>query len=513
MKPSSVQPKRFCDLVQDCSGASIDGKRDTIISSVAFDSRLVQPGSLFVALRGGYTDGHRFLNDALDRGAVAAVVEPDTSSDLTDGFQVIARIENTRAALAIIAARFFDEPSKELTLIGVTGTDGKTSTSTLIHHILTQAEQPAALMGTTGATMADGTTRKLLRQTTPESLDVQAFLRQAVDDDATACVLETTSHALEMHRVDECAFDIGVVTNVTQEHLDFHGTVENYRRAKGKLLEQVASTGDIGWCVLNADDEGTRAISEQANGTQILWYSAGGDSSANLTATSIRADSSGISFTIDGDWGRQSMRLPMLGSWNVSNALAALGATLPIGIPLDTSIEALSHPPLIPGRMQQIRQGQPFTVIVDYAHTPQSLRLTLNELRAVTAGRLMVLLGSAGERDVIKRGVLGAIAQELADYAIFSSEDPRFEDPDAIIAAIADGAREAGGREHVDFDCVEDRRSAIHEIVSRAQAGDTILLAGKGHETSMIYEAKHRPWNESQVASDALTALGFEARD
>lgn len=490
----------------------INGNPSTSIEHVAFDSRKVQPGSLFVALQGGYTDGHNYLQQALGSGAVAAIVEPDTSDELIAGYQAVGRVQNTRGALAQIAAAFYDDPSRDLTLIGVTGTDGKTTTSTILHDILTHAGRHGSLVGTAGVRLPRGKSHKLLRQTTPESLEVQELLYQTLHLGDSFSVLETTSHALETHRVDECAFDIGVVTNVTREHLDFHGTVARYRAAKAKLLRQVdqqSRIDSLGICVLNRDDEGTREIAHAAGSAEVVWFSAGGDQDANLFATSIEPESNGIRFKICGDWGSSDVWLPLAGRWNVSNALAATLAALALEVELDVIVDALETVRPVPGRMQLVDAGQPFSVVVDYAHTPQALTVTLKELRTLTSGKLIVLFGSAGERDIEKRAEQGALSAQLADFSVFTSEDPRFEDPEAIIDAIKHGALQAGGREHVDFECIEDRRTAIQFVIDRAEAGDTVLLAGKGHETSMIYGAEQRPWNEATVALEALAQRGF----
>lgn len=498
-------------LLNDVAGWSIRGNPDTHVHSITFDSRSVEPGSMFVALRGGYADGHDYLLAARERGAIAALVEPDTSAELLQGFEVVVCRKNTRQALAPVAAAFFEHPGRELTVIGVTGTDGKTSTCWYIHQMLEHLGIAAGLISTVSIKVPGQPERSSQRQTTPESLDVQRTLREIADAGGQVAIVETTSHALETYRVDACPFDVGVITNVTREHLDFHGTVENYRRAKGGLLRRVAQAlqeGGRGVVVLNADDEGTRAIAHDAGDAEILWYSIQ-DSAAAIHAANVvtSADASSFDLTIAGQ--QWPTRFPLPGSWNVSNVLAATGALIASGADPAGVARVIETLRPVPGRLARVDAGQDFAVLVDYAHTPESLRSVLKEVRGLTDGRVLVAFGSAGERDIEKRALQGAIAAELADYSVFTSEDPRFEDPSSIIDAIARGAEERGARRGIDFDCIEDRREAIAALLSAAKPGDIVLLAGKGHEKSMIYNAEHRPWDEEQVARDLLAQLGF----
>ncbi len=500
------------DLIDDLFDACITGDVRTPVTSIAFDSRNVVPGTLFVALRGGYADGHDYLQAALRAGAVAALVEPDTPEDNVAGYKGVIRVRNTRGALAHLSAALYGHPSLSLAVIGITGTDGKTTTSFYLHQMLERAGLATGLISTVAVRVPGQPDRSSARQTTPESLDVQRTLRQMVDAGARVAVVETTSHALETHRVDNCHFDVGVVTNITSEHLDFHGSIENYRKAKAGLLRRVArarDSGKRGAVVLNADDPGCVAISSDAEGADILWYSTQEHSEAGVRAENIVALQDSNTFTLVIDGRRFPVRLPLPGAWNVANALAASGAAYLLGCDVATIANCIENLRPVPGRMESIDLGQPFTVVVDYAHTPESIRSVLEEARRITSGRVLVTFGSAGERDVEKRPVQGAVAARLADYAIFTSEDPRFEDPEQIINEIAAGATERGAVRGVDFDCIEDRREAVSELLRRARAGDIVILAGKGHERSMIYGSDHRPWDESQVARQVLQELGY----
>lgn len=508
--------KPIHSLLQSVPDAQVTGDPDTLITSITFDSRTATPGSLFVALRGGYADGHEFLPRAHRAGARAAMVELDTPQSLLDGFDAVIRVSGTRATLPAIAAQFYGDPSRSLRVIGVTGTDGKTTTCWYLRQLLEYTGVSCGLISTVAVQIPGQPDRSSARQTTPESLDVQHMLREMVDAGAQAAVIETTSHALELHRVDQCSFDIGVITNVTREHLDFHGSIENYRAAKGGLLQRIAQSraeGKLGLVILNADDEGARAISEYAAGAETLWYSATGKVDADIRAENVVNNSDSSSFSLIVGNARREIRLPLPGSWNVSNYLAAIGAVHVMSGDLDAMSDATDRLRPVPGRMELVEEGQPFTVLVDYAHTPESLRSVLTEVRRLATGHLLAAFGSAGERDVGKRALQGAVGHELADYCVFTSEDPRFEDPDDIIAEIARGAVEQGAVEGVDFDCVEDRSSAIRKIIARARPGDVVVLAGKGHERSMIYGHEHRHWNEVSIAREALNELGYRTSE
>ena len=502
------------ELAIELPGAIVTGAGSTRISGISYDSRTIQPEMLFVALRGGYTDGHCFLGEARSAGAAAALVEPDTPDRLVDGYTAVVRVENTRAALARVAAHWFDHPSDDLTVIGVTGTDGKTSTCYLIDAILAANDIAAGTINTVGIRQpGQPEERQKIRQTTPESLLIQQHLAGMRDAAATAAVIETTSHGLEMHRVDGCRFDIGVITNVTHEHIDFHGSVERYRAAKAGLLRRVVAArahGKLGVCVLNLDDPGTRAIAPASTGSRQIWFSASENRAADIRASEIETRPDGCRFTLHTPTGSAAVEMRLAGSWNVANGLAAAGVGHALGLSAAEIARGLSALDAVPGRMERVDLGQPFTILVDYAHTPDGLRAVLGEARRVARNRVLVLIGSAGERDLAKRPMLGAAACDLADFAVFTSDDPRFEDPDAIIAMIAAGAEAAGGRWDVDFTCIEDRREAIAALLTRALPGDVVVLAGKGHEQSQIYGDRLCPWNDATVAREALA--GAKAR-
>ncbi len=486
-----------------------DGELDTTVTSVCFDSRLAQPGSLFVALRGGYTDGHRYLRQARELGASAALVE--TWSDDLQDFPAIAQVADTRAALAQVARRFYRDPGASIGVVGVTGTDGKTTTSFLVDAILRYAGKRTGLIGTVSVRIADEITDHDTRQTTPESLEIQHHLSEMRAAEVDWAVLEATSHGLALHRLDTCPFDIAVVTNITHEHLDFHGTVEAYRLAKARLLEMVGTNEGRDFprgVVLNRDDEGARSIADHAGKHSVLWYGIE-HPDCDLSATNIVVTDRGTSFDLHMDGMTRRVQLNLIGTYNVFNALAAAGAAKIVGLGLDVIADGLGALESVPGRLVRIDEGQPFNVFVDYAHTPDSIEKTIGLLRSLNQGRIIVVFGSAGERDRAKRAVQGSVAASLADFAVFTSEDPRFEDPDAIIAEIAGGAIDAGALEGSDFVRCEDRQRAIEIAVDAAEPGDVVLLAGKGHEKCIIYGAERRPWDEETVARTVLRSRGF----
>ena len=489
-------------LAEALPGARLLGSPASTISGVVYDSRLVQPGDLFAALRGSDFDGHQFIRDAEQRGAAALLVETPIATALPQ-----VQVADSRAALAAIAAEFYGHPSLQLGVIGITGTDGKTTTSYVVDHILRSAGVRTGMVGTVAIRIGDREVLHPSRQTTPESSDIQRYLRQMIDASATWAVLEATSHGLAMHRLDHVRFDIAAVTNITREHLDYHGTVEKYRRAKATLLERVAT--DSGVAVVNADDAGSRAVERFALGATIVRYSATGVD-ADVCARNVRATAAGSQFYLDvRNQGRVACMLPLIGEFNVANALCAAGIALAAGLDLDAIASALATTPAVPGRLARVEVGQPFSVVVDYAHTPDAMEKVLMLLRRLhPTGRLIAVFGSAGERDVEKRPLQGAVAARLADVSVITSEDPRCEDADAIIAQIAVGAEAAGAEADKTLFRRTDRRDAISLALDLARPGDCVLLAGKGHEGSIIWGRDKLPWNEAAVARDLLLSGG-----
>lgn len=497
MSTTSIRSIPVRQLAEATGDARVIGDGSVLVTGVTYDSRTVTAGDLFAALPGSDFDGHDYIDGAVKRGAVAILAEREVDA----GVPVIV-VPDSRAALAPLSVRFYGNPGRELSLIGLTGTDGKTTTSYLVHDILRSSGRQTGVIGTVGIEIGDGTRHQLPHQTTPESNLIQRYLREMLDRKTTDAVLEATSHGLHMHRLDGAAFNVAGVTNITHEHLEYHGTIEQYRLAKAILIRRVAAEGGI--VVLNADDEGARSMAAYADGATIRWYSMH-DPAADLFAADIVADGEGCRFTLHTEGGSRPVSLPALGEFNVANALCAIGVTRAVGVGLPEIVAALGSASGVPGRMTRIDEGQPFSVVVDYAHTPESLDKILALLRRLyPSGRLLVVSGSAGERDRAKRPLQGAVMARRADLTIVTSEDPRNEDPNAIIDEIAGGALGEGAVDGESLYRITDRREAIAIAFRIAQPGDCVLLAGKGHETSMIWGFEHRPWDEIAVAREEL---------
>jgi UDP-N-acetylmuramoyl-L-alanyl-D-glutamate--2,6-diaminopimelate ligase len=477
---------------------------DPEITGLAYDSRQVKPGYAFIAIPGSHTDGHQYVGEAVQRGAVAVVVERPVVAHPA----AVVQVASSRRALAELAAAFYRHPSRDLTLIGVTGTDGKTTTTILLHRILQEAGIRAAALNTVDVRVGEEVRPNVSRQTTPESLEIQAELRALADGGFQTAVLETSSHALALDRVTGCEFDVGVLTNLSHEHLDFHRTQEAYREAKGRLFEMLGAGGAKAMprcAVLNRDDPEFDYFRRL---TRVPLLTFGEMLPADLQAGDVEETVEGVRFTLRTPAVTFPVRLQLAGRWNVLNSLAASGAALAVGVPPETIRRGLEGVARVPGRMERVDLGQPFAVLIDYAHTPQSLEKVLRALRPVTRGRLGAVFGSAGERDRDKRPWMGEIAARLADYAIITDEDPREEDPQAILAEIAAGALACGKREGTDFVRIAGRAAAIAHAVAWARPGDTLLLAGKGHEGSIIVGRRAVPYDERATVETALRDQG-----
>ncbi len=466
------------------------------VTGLAYDSRNVRAGTLFFAVPGVHVDGHDYAAVAVKDGAIGVVSEREMEG--LDAPQLV--VDRTRRALADAADAWYEQPSKELEVIGITGTDGKTTTSFLAVELLRAGGRRPGLIGTVAADIGDERLPNEDRNTTPESLELQELLARMVEAGNESVVMEATSHGLALERTRNCRFDVGVVTSVTSEHLEFHGSLEAYRRAKARLVEEAPLA------ILNTDDDAFAFFRERAR-DRVLTY--GIDAVADLRATELVADAAGSRFTLVApDW-RGEVTTPMPGRFNVSNALAALAVAHAEGVAWPVAVDALARTMGVPGRMERVDAGQPFAVVVDYAHTADSLGKVLRMLRPVTRGRLIAVFGSAGERDPTKRPAMGRVSAELADVTVVTDEDPRLEDPRAINEAIADGARSAGGVDGESLLVIDDRREAIARAMAMAREGDVVLLAGKGHETSIFYGADKLPWDDREVARDALAAAGW----
>ena len=488
------------------------------IASVVYDSRAVIPGALFVAYRGFHTDGHAYIPQALERGA-AAVVYEDPAWDGRVPVPAL-RVPNARVALAPLAAAFYGHPGRRMRIVGVTGTDGKTTTTFLTSVALEAGGAVTGLMGTVDFKIAGRMWANDSRQSTPEAPEVQALLRDMAEAGCTYAVIEATSHALSARwsRLAGSAFDVAVLTNVTQEHLDFHGTVEQYRRDKARLFEMLAEFNDAAApfkqrkiAIVNADDPHHRMFLDAAPvSAERLTYAV--HAHADVRAEDVRSTRDGLRFRVTTPWGAADARLRLTGDFNVWNALAALTVACAEGVPLERCLAALERVPGVRGRMERIEAGQLFTVLVDYAHTPGAFEKLFRIVRPLTEGQVIAVFGSAGERDRAKRPLQGEIAGRFCDLVIVTDEDPRLEDRAAIIAEIAAGAEAVGKRIGETCLCIPDRALAIRTAFAYARPGDIVLLLGKGHEGSIIYGTTPVPWDEAAEARRALAELGFGAQ-
>jgi UDP-N-acetylmuramoyl-L-alanyl-D-glutamate--2,6-diaminopimelate ligase len=475
---------------------------DPEVTGLCYDSRRLKPGDCFVAIPGTHTDGHRYVETALRDGAVAAVVQRRVG---TAWPQVV--VPDTRRALALMSSTLYGRPSRDMVVIGVTGTDGKTTTTTMIHQMLLSAGRRVGSMSTVDIRLGDAVDPNDSRQTTLEALEVQEQLARMRDAGLKYVVIETSSHGLALQRVVGVEYDIAVFTNIAHEHLDFHKTIEAYREAKAQLIDLTAGSARKGidkTAVLNRDDPSYAYLVNRPITRRISY---GLQLDADLKADRVLATPDGLRVEASTPLGPLSMRLKMNGRWNAANALAAAAAGITVGLTLDEIRQGLESYRGVSGRMERVDLGQPFSVIIDYAHTPQSLEKVLRELRPITRGKLIAVFGSAGDRDREKRPWMGEIAARLSDYAVFTNEDPREEDAMTILSEIAAGAEEVGWSEGEQYARIEDRRQGIAHAVRRARPGDTILLAGKGHERSILIGRGKEPWDERAAAEAAIRGL------
>ena len=495
------------DLAVHLPGAEIIGSGDTELSAIEYDSRRVRPGALFAAVPGFRTDGHDYARQAVAAGATALLVQADRRPKWASLAVPCLVVPNTREALPRAAAAFFAWPARRLTVIGVTGTDGKTSLCHLIAHVLESVGERIGLMTTAENRVAGRALADSGRLTTPESPQVQSMLAQMADAGCRRAVLEATSHGLALHRLDGCEFDLAVMTNVSSDHMEFHGTEDEYLAAKGRLFQMLDTAADKGLAktaVLNADDPAHRRFRSLTR-AQVVTY--GLDRPADIGAGDLRPDGWGTRFRLRTPAGAAEVRLGRPGAFNVANALAAAAAGLALGLELPPIVRGLESWPGAPGRMERIDEGQPFSVVVDFAHAPQSLRRVLTELRANSRGRVIAVFGCIGEREVDRRYPMGQAAAELADYTYVTDDNPYSEDRDGVIAEIARGLREAGKMEGHDFAVVPDRREAIAQALAMAVDEDVVLLAGKGHEREVHLADGSYECDDREVARRVLREL------
>lgn len=476
------------------------------VAGISVDSRLVRPGWAFIAIPGGKADGHDFLDAALTAGARAFVVQADRAASWQPfrGNVPLLVVDNARAAAGPLAAAVYGSPSHTLRMIGITGTDGKTTSAHLIAHVLDRCGLKAGYLTSVGFDTGAGFELNESHMTTLEAPVVQESLARARDQGRETMVTEASSEGLAQHRLDACEFDVAVFTNLSRDHLDFHGTMENYLAAKGLLFMLTARAPDKGFgkaAILNADD---RSSDYLAGLTSLPVVTYGLGPSADLRAEDVATEGFALQFTACAEGSRTSVRAPLIGRFNVYNCLAAIAVARSQAVDFKEAAAAIATFPGVPGRLERIDCGQPFSVYVDIASTPVALENVLTALRPGTRGKLWVVFGAAGGRDPARRDGMGAVAAGLADAAVLTNEDPRDEDPDEIIETIARAMAQAGAAEGERFFRIPDRRDAIAFAFANARAGDTVLLAGKATETTMVFGRRHIPWDERATARSLL---------
>ena len=483
---------QLADLIQRVSAKSIHGSLDREITGVRYDSRRVTPGNLFVAVRGTSFDGHSFIEQAVDKGAVAVVGERAALSQRATAIVV----PDSRGALAQLAATFFGDPSRKLKMIGVTGTNGKSTTTFLIKHLLERASQSTGLIGTVQYEV--GERRLPASRTTPESLDLQELLLQCVEAGCRNVVIEVSSHALSQGRANEIEFDIGVFTNLTRDHLDFHNGMKDYFLAKARLFESLRqSQKKDRKAIVNIDDPyGQQLVARFGRDLPIISYGMG--ARADFRASDFKVDMNGTSYRLDAKDKSYLVRLPLIGRFNIYNSLAALAAAHAVGLDVRNAVLALAKAPQIPGRLEAVPAKRKFQVFVDYAHTDDALLNVVKTCRDLNPNRLILVFGCGGNRDRAKRPLMGAVADQYADYAFITSDNPRKEDPEAIVRDVETGFK------HKNYEKIVDRKLAITRAIAMAQPRDIVLIAGKGHEKFQEFSDHTVPFDDVETAARAL---------
>lgn len=480
--------------------AELTGSGDGTANDITHDSRQVREGTVFVAVRGATVDGHRFLEDVVRRGASGVISELEPP----DGFSIAwLKVNDAREALARAAAAINGDPSHELDLVGITGTNGKTTTTYLCRALAEAAGRKSAMLTTVEYRIGDKSEEAV--RTTPEASDTNRFLREAVDAGCSVAVMEASSQAIDLHRCDWLRFKIAVFTNMTRDHLDHHETMENYFDAKAKLFD-----GRLGEapksCVINIDDEWGRKLAEEtaSKGRRVITFSQSADSNADLTASDVTVSLlRGTEFKLKTSHGERSITSPLVGKPHVYNMLAAAGVSLELGIGLDQIVDGLATCVGAPGRFERVPHDGDFAIVVDYAHSDDALLNTLSTARQLTDRKIITVFGCGGDRDKTKRQPMGKIAGELSDLVFITSDNPRTEDPIKIIDDIELGIKETG----TEYFVIPDRREAIFKAVGQAQSGDVVLIAGKGHENYQIIGNDKFDFDDRRVALDAVESL------
>lgn len=478
------------ELIEELEIEYSVGDLEVDIEEISYDSRRVSDGALFVAIEGFKTDGHKYINDAINRGAKALIVEKDISASKN---VTMIKVNNSRRALAKVSSVFYGNPSSKLNVIGVTGTNGKTSVTYLIKAIFDAVREKTGIIGTIGSVIEEKVTST--NNTTPESLDLQRILKDMVNYDIKNCIMEVSSHSLELDRVAFCEFNIGIFTNLSVDHLDFHKNIDNYLKAKTKLFYKTKNFN-----IINIDDEYGKKIANEIKGLNIPLLTYGIDKKADIRANNIKYAASGVSFDLITPKGKTHIKMSIPGLFSVYNGLAAAACGYAYNIELAKIKEGLESVKGVKGRFEVVPTNKNFTVIIDYAHTPDGLEKVMETISQFAKGRKIVVFGAGGDRPKSRRPLMGEVAARYSDLCIVTSDNPRTENPEEIVKDIVEGIEKEKGN----YVVIVDRREAIEYAIKNSQPDDVILLAGKGHETYQIIGDKKIPFDERKIVLDTI---------
>ena len=494
--------KTLAQLAELVNGSVVTGDKNIEIKGIEHDSRKAAEGTLFVCIEGFHVDGHKFIPQAVEKGAKAILTtRPAEAVEVPEGVAVL-QVPELKAALDVIVPFFHDYPAQKMRVIGITGTNGKTTTSYLIRAILREAGYKVGLIGTIQIMMEEEVFP--IHNTTPDVVELQHTLAIMRDKGMDYVVMEVSSHALDQNRVAGIEFDTAVFSNLTQDHLDYHKTLENYKLAKAKLFDLLGKEGvkDNKTAVVNADDEAGKTMLEHAKCRQLTY---GIENKASLQATNVEVLASGANFTLTEEFlGKLDLQLHITGIFNVYNVMAAVGAAIAEKIAPAVIEKALLNFTSVPGRFELVKAGQDFSIIVDYAHTPDGVENVLNTARRIAKKKIIAVFGCGGDRDRTKRPIMGRLAAELADVVIATSDNPRSEDPAFILSEVEAGVKETIGDKH--HECIIDRREAIFRAVELAETDDIVIILGKGHEDYQILKDKTIHFDDKEVAREAVAA-------
>lgn len=493
--------KTLKDIISTLDVQQVQGNQNVSIQDITADSRAVKPNSLFIALDGATVDGHNYIDKAVAAGAVAVIVSKPVT--VPDDVCVIT-VSDTRQAMMVCVPYFFDYPANRMRMVGVTGTNGKTTTTHMIRHILKAQGHKVGVIGTVHIMIGD--TSYPIHNTTPDVVDLQHILHQMVQENVEYCVMEVSSHALALGRVSGVEFDTAIFTNLTQDHLDFHKTFENYLAAKCKLFEQVSAANQVKnnkGAVINIDDSYGHRVMEKTTAPTITYSTLG---KGTLNASDVHMSTKNSQYTVNYKGESYPVSMNTTGLFNVYNTLAAIGACLQEGISMEAIDTALKTFSSVPGRFELIEEGQDFAVVVDYAHTPDGLQNILETAKAIKENRIIIVFGCGGDRDATKRPIMGRIAAEYGDKIYVTSDNPRTEDPVQIVKDVEVGVKEAL-RDGTSYEVIVDRREAINHAIHDAKAGDIVIIAGKGHENYQILKNETIHFDDREEARKALKEI------